>query len=287
MAVNRLPGGVYWALAALASDYTLEIPLRRLARELRLTGRLPQPTWVSVPVRRSRPLSHIVLASARIAAAGMWPIVPVSAGDLGDPGVADRTLGALADAGTREVTVFWPTGAPLVEILDDLVRVISRGDLRRRGLTGISAEGSLGWNVPRYSADLLRALDAAHASGRENAVRVTLLAPSVRAIEPVVEWERSLSAAGNRIPIRLRIPGPAENPAHRAIPMLLGLATAIDENPECLINGVQLMLRGSLARASVFASEVRKGNFVIENTGSGYQFSLLRAHRSKEGRSDD
>lgn len=287
MTVNRLPGDVYWALATLASDYTLELPLHRLARQLRLTECLPPATRVCVPVRRGQPLSHVVRAAGRIAAAGMRPIVPVFAGELGDRGASDRTLGALADAGAREMTAVWPASAPLADVLDDLVRVIARGDLRQKGFTGIAVAGSLGWSFPRYSADLLRAFDTARAAGRENDVDLTLLAPSVRAVESVVEWERALSAAGNRIPIRVRIPGIAQNPARRAIPMMLGLATAIDEDPECLITGVQLMLRGSLARTSVFAREVCKGNFVVENTGTGYQFSLLRAHRSKEGRSDD
>lgn len=287
MAVNRLPGGVYWALATLLSDYTLEIPLHRLAMEPRLSERLPPATRVCIPARRRQPLSYLVRAAARIAAAEMRPVVPVSAGDLRDRPSSARTLGALADAGVREVTVVWPGSARLVDVLDDLVRVLSRAGLRGRGLTRIAVAGSLDWDVLRYSADLLRAFDAARSAGRDNDVDVTLLAPSVRSVESVVEWERALSAAGNRLPIRVRIPGVAQNPARRAVPMMLGLAAAIDGDPECLITGVQLMLHGSLARTSVFAREVCKGNFVVENTDTGYQFSLLRARRSKEGRSDD
>lgn len=286
MSVNWMPGGVYWALATLASDYTLEIPLHRLARELRAAERPPPATRVCVPVRRGRPLSHIVRAAQRIRDADMRPIVSVSAGELGDLRGADRTLGALADAGAREVTAVWPDSADVIDVLDDLARVISLGRLRGSGIAGISVSGGLAGSVPQYSADLLRAFDSVYEAGRENDLDVTLLAPSMQAVESVVEWERILSAAGNRIPIRVRIPGIARNPARRAVPMLLGLAAAIDEDPECLITGVQLKLRGSLATTSVFAHEVGKGNFVVEDTENGYQFSLLSARRSKEGRSD-
>lgn len=287
MAVNRLPGGVYWALATLASDHTLELPLHRMARQLRLADCLAPATRVCVPVRRRRSLSDVVRAADRIASAGLRPIVPVFAGELGDPGAVGRTLGAVADAGAREVTAVWPDSADLVDVLDDLVRVISLGGLLGRGITGVSVAGGLAASVDQYSADLLRAFDSVYAAGRENHVDVTLLAPSVRELESVVEWERALRGAGSRIPIRVRIPGIAQDPARRAIPMLLGLATAIDDDSDCLIAGVQLMLRGSLLRTSVFAREVCKGNFVVENTGSGYQFSLLPAHQSEEGPSDD
>lgn len=287
MAVNRLPGGVYWALATLASDHTLELPLRRLARQLRLAGCLAPGTRVSVPVRRGQPLPDVVRAAARIAAAGLRPIVPVFGGELGNPGAIGRTLGAVADAGARDVTAVWPDSADLVDVLDDLVRVISVGGLRGRGITGITLAGGLAGSVEQYSADLLRALDSLYAAGRENYVAMTLLAPTARAVESVVEWERALRAAGNRIPIRVRIPGIAQDPARRAIPRMLGLATAIDDDSDCLITGVQLMLRGSLARTSVFAREVCNGNFVVENTGGGYHFSLLRAQQAEEGFSDD
>lgn len=286
MAVNRLPGGVYWALATLASDHTLELPLHRMARQLRLAECLAPATRVCVPVRRRQPLSDVVRAASRIAGAGLRPVVPIFAAELGDPGAIGRTLGAVADAGAREVTAVWPDSADLVDVLDDLVRVISLGGLRGRGITGISVAGGLG-NVEGYSADLLRAFDSVYAAGRENHVDVTLLAQSMRALASVVEGERVLRAAGNRIPIRVRIPGIAQDPARRAIPMMLGLATAIDDDSDCLITGVQLMLRGSLLRTSVFAREVCKGNFVVENTGSGYQFSLLPAHGPEEGSSDD
>lgn len=287
MSVNWMPGGVYWALATLASDYTLEIPLHRLARELRAAERPPPATRVCVPVRRRQPLSHSVRAARTIRDAGMRPIVPLSAGELSDLHAADRTFGVLADAGAREVTAVWPDSADVVDVLDDLARVISIGRLRGRGISGISVAGGLAGNVPQFSADLLRAFDSVYDAGRVNDVDVTLLAPSMQAVESVVEWERVLSAAGNRIPIRARIPGIAQNPARRAVPMLLGLAAAVDEDPECLITGVQLKLRGSLAKTSVFAHEVCKGNFVVEDTENGYQFSLLPARRSKEGRPDD
>ncbi|MQA63301.1 MAG: hypothetical protein GEU86_17830 [Actinophytocola sp.] len=188
----------------------------------------------------------------------------------------------MADAGAREVTAVWPDSADLVDVLDDLVRVISLGGLRGRGITGISVAGGLGGNIDHYSADLLRAFDSVYAAGRENHVDVTLLAPTVRELEPVVEWERMLRAAGSRVPIRVRIPGIAQDPARRAIPMMLGLAAAIDDDSDCLITGVQLMLRGSLLRTSVFAREVCNGNFVVEDIGGGYQFSLLRAQQEEE-----
>ncbi|MPY98055.1 MAG: hypothetical protein GEU97_08645 [Actinophytocola sp.] len=278
MTANRSAVDVFWNLATLMDDYALELPSDRLAADALDVDCLRQGSRVCLPLSRGRSLAEAVAAAARIVAAGMRPVVTMAVPDAAESSDFDRALDELAAAGVRELVLLWPATASLTEMLDEVTRVVRWGDPGRRGFTEIGV-GNGGHGVGNGghepSADLLRAFEDAGAASVDHDVGLTLLTPVARSVECATDWERTLRAAGNIFPVRVRLPGITPDPFRRTVPVLLGIAAAAQEDPGCLIFDVQFVLRGHARRTSVFADEIRSGNFVVEDGDYGYQLSML------------
>lgn len=192
----------------------------------------------------------------------------------------DDALAELADVGARELIIRWPASVSPPDLLDNAARLVAECGLGSWGITeiGIVAE-SLAGRQPELSADLLRAFDGVREAGRRYDVGFTLLAPPMRSVDSLVAWECSLRAAGNRLPVRVRLPGIGPNPFRRTVPTLLGLAASVELDPDSLLTELQFSLRGSPGRTTAFADEICRGNFVVEETVSGYRLSLLTARK--------
>lgn len=271
---RRCAVDVFWNLVTLMDDYALELPLPEPSADV-----LPPGARVCLPLGGERPLAEIMTAARRLIAAGMRPVVALAAPGPGASRHIDRTLGALAGIGVRELVLLWPAATSLTSALDDVTRVVCRCDPGRRGFTeiGVATVGHAGLNVGHEpSAELLRAFEEASDVSVAGDIGITLLTPPVRSVESVIAWEQSLRAAGNLFPVRVRLPETGPNPFRHTIPLLLGMAAAAEADPGCLISEVQFVLRGPAEPAAAFADDIRDGNFVVEDSEYGYQLSMLR-----------
>jgi hypothetical protein len=196
-------------------------------------------------------------------------------------GALSNALADLASTGAQEIVIGLPASVAPTEALDRVAQFVTDCDLGRRGFATIGFDAaSLARQRPEPSADLLRAFDAVQVAAKQADLALTMVSPTMRSVEPIIEWERSLREAGNQTPVRVRMPGIESNPFRRIVPLLLGLAAAIETDPECQILGLQFFLRGSPARTSAFAGEICQGNFVVEEGLPGYRLSLLRARKA-------
>ncbi|GAA5125930.1 hypothetical protein [Haloechinothrix salitolerans] len=314
MAPNRrCATDVFWNLATLMDDFALELPSAGLTEDSLRSGCLAEGSRICLSSHRDGSPAEVTEAAAEVVIAGMRPVVTLAAPDpvaVPDPAALDRfdrALDELAAIGVRELVLVWPARTSMSDILDDVTRIVHRCDPGGRGFVDIGVAnvdhgvgsaghsvgsaghsvGSAGHSVEsvghgvgsgghELSADLLRAFEDASAACVDNGVGVTLLTPLTRSAESVVGWERSLRAAGNLFPVRVRLPGVAPSPFRRTVPALLGMAAAAESDPGCLISEVQFVLRGSAGRTAAFAEEIRRGNFVVEDTDYGYRLSMLR-----------
>ncbi|MPY80864.1 MAG: hypothetical protein GEV04_20990 [Actinophytocola sp.] len=279
---RRCAVDVFWNLATLMDDFVLELPFSQLPADALWSGYLPKGSRVCLPLGRGRSLAEVTGAAARIVAAGMRPVVAVAAPDPAESRRFDRALGEFADIGARELVMVWPAAMSAAETLDGLTRVVHRCDPGGKGIRDIGvASGGHGVASGGHelSADLLRAFEDASAACIDSGVGVALLTSLVRSVEQVVEWEHSLRAASNLFRIRARLPGIAASPFRRTVPALLGMAAAAQTDPGCLISEVQFVLRGSAERTAAFANQIRRGNFVIEDSEYGYRLSMLRERK--------
>ncbi len=289
MTADRHAVDVFWNLATLMDDYAFELPADRVAGDAIDIDGLPPDSRVCLPLRRGQSLADVAGTAGQIVAAGMRPVVVLEAPASAEVRCFDQALGELAAVGARECVLLWPAAASLTEVLDDVTGIIRRCDPGHRGYTDIGigngGHGALsgghgavnGGHEP--SADLLRAFEDAGAACVDHDIGLTLLSPVARSADVVIAWERALRVAGNFFPVRVRLPGIAASPFRRTVPVLLGLAAAAQQDPGCQIFDVQFVLRDHVQRTSVFADEIRRGNFVVEAGIYGYQLSMLRERK--------
>lgn len=274
MTRNRRAEDVFWNLAALATDYVLKLPAKQLRPDA-LRSVLRAGTRICVPATGRR-FRDVIGTAAELAGAGMCPVISARAPDSAALRSFDRTLTELRSVGARELVMHWPASAEPVEMLDCTARLVSECDFGDWNFTEITiVAGGHGWREPEPTADLLRAFEAVRIAREQRDVQITLRAPAMRSVRSIVEWERSLRAAGNLLPVRVRLPGIGPNPFQCTVPMLLGMAAALESDRESLLGGLQFVLRGSPVRTSLFADEISSGNFLIEEDRSGYQLVLL------------
>lgn len=272
---RRRAEDVYWNLSSLVGDYVLELPASRRSADALRSGLQPR-TRICVPAR-GRSLPDVLAETAQIAAAGMRPVV-ICRAPVAGPRAFDQAVAALAQVGARELTIRWPSSASPIDVLKGAARLVAECGLGSWGISelGIVSESLAGHN-PEPSAELLRAFEGVRAAGNRYDIGFTLSAPPAHSIESVVAWECALRAAGSRLPVRVRLHGIAPNPFRSTVPMLLGLAAAVESDPRSLLTELQFSLRGSPGRTTAFADEICRGNFVVEETVSGYRLSLLAA----------
>lgn len=274
---RRRAEDVFWNLAALVSDYVLEVPKNQRTPDA-LRQAVRPGTRVCVPVG-AQALPDAATEVTGAATAGVLPIVTMAAPAGSAMRRADGVIAGLAAAGARGLVLRCQSSATPAEVLDSVARLTAECVIGRRGITevAIAADGLADRHAP--SADLLRAFDGLRAAGTDSAVRFTLLAPRVRSVGALVAWERSLRAAGNRFPVRVRLPGIAPNPFRRTVPTLLELGAAIEADPDSMLTDVQFVLRGSASRTAAFADEISSCNFHVEETVSGYRLNLFATRR--------
>ncbi len=286
--------GVFWALTSLMTDYTIDLTPREVSKLAPLDEFLTAGTGVRIAVPPRRPFADVVRTAAQVADAGMRPVVPVAALDMHDVVVLDRALGALAYVGVEDLMLVGGSPRGLARSLDETVRMMAAQRFRRRQFRSIGIGRCLERQPVIDSADLLRAFDAAHIASADHDIKLYLTTRPAFAGESVIGWERYLRAAGNRLPVRVALPGlvparrflrrglshPATNPATNPATTVLELASALEADPACLISGLHFSPRGSAVRTARWADDIGNGNFVVEGgVEHGYELAVLSRRR--------
>jgi methylenetetrahydrofolate reductase (NADPH) len=128
-----------------------------------------------------------------------------------------------------------------------------------------------------------------------------LVTQFVFAAEPVIAWERRIRAAGNRLPVRVGLPGLATiktligharacgiGPSMQVLlrqarniarlmsvsapdALLLDLARHRLDDPDTLLHGVHVYPLGGLARSAAWVQAVAAGEIALQADGAGFE----------------
>lgn len=275
---------MFWTLSMLMTDFSIEVTPREVRRFAPLISILPAGTRVGLTARPTFPTARSHAAASALVWSGMRPVLPLHLSHVADRGQVDRTLARWEHLGVDDIVLEVGVAHDLGTVLDDIVDLLSGPDFRRRRFRsiGVRLDGfrnyGAGTPVPE-SADLLRALDAARGFAHDLGIELYLTTPPTARTHPLVRWERSLRAAGNRLPIRVGLPGPwctdplpwwrpvsSRQDPHR---LVLDLAAAVAQDPDSKAQSVQLFPARSFARTARWALDLGNGNFVIEHDPDG------------------
>ena len=268
-------------IGALLEDYSVEVTPAGAARIPDFTAILPAGTTVNVTFLPGSDIAETVAVCARLTAEGFNPVPHLAARSLES---RDRLEGVLdelaARASVSEVLVIGGGVDRPVGPFDCSMQVLASGLLETYGIRRVGVAGHPEGSPDIRAPELARALAEKNAWARDTGMEVYIETQFCFDADAVAAWERRIRAAGNRLPIRVGIAGPATLRTLVRFAQISGIG-AFDEIPDPA---------GALGGATAFgpgARQVRDHPGGPGRRGSGLagiRTSLLSVWRPREDR---
>jgi len=259
---------------------------------------LPEGTTVNVTfLPGSDPLDTIAVAK-RLADDGMNAVPHIAARSLTDADQLDQLVKAMTvQANVREVLVIGGGVDVPVGAFDNSMQVLKTGILQKYGITHIGVAGHPEGS-PDIPADALaRAISDKNELARAEGLNLYMETQFCFDAKAVLDWERAIRDAGNALPIRIGIPGPATiktlfrfaqisgiGPSMRFITkqarnvaklmtvqsphlLLAGLAEGMAADDNCKLAHFHYYPFGGFAKTAIYASAVADGHIKMRDDG--------------------
>ena len=273
-----------------ASDWSIEVTPTGATKIESFRDCLQPETTVNVTfLPGTDPMDTIVVAQ-RLHNDGMKPVPHLAARSLKDADQLDTLLSAFVEkAGVKEVLVIGGGVDKPVGQFSDSMQVLSTGLIQRHGIRSIGVAGHPEGSPDISDDEIAEALAAKNALAVAEGLDLYIETQFCFEADIVLDWEKRVRAAGNRLPIRIGIPGPATiktlfrfaqisgiGPSMRFIskqarnvaklmtvqsPHLLldGLAEGMANDSECLIRHFHYYPFGGFAKTAAYAQAIADG----------------------------
>jgi methylenetetrahydrofolate reductase (NADPH) len=273
-----------------ASDWSIEVTPTGATKIESFRDCLQPETTVNVTfLPGSDPMDTIAVAQ-RLHNDGMKPVPHLAARSLKDADQLDTLLSAFVEkAGVKEVLVIGGGVDKPVGQFSDSMQILSTGLIQRHGIRSIGVAGHPEGSPDISDDEIAEALAAKNALAVAEGLDLYIETQFCFESDIVLDWEKRVRAAGNRLPIRIGIPGPATiktlfrfaqisgiGPSMRFIskqarnvaklmtvqsPHLLldGLAEGMANDSECLIRHFHYYPFGGFAKTAAYAQAIAEG----------------------------
>jgi len=285
-------------IAAFLADCTVEVTPRGAARIEDFRAVLPAGSKVYVTFLPGSDFAETLATVRRLREEGMEPVPHIAARSVPSAALLESWLKSLQrEGGIREALlvgggVSRPAGpfASSMEVLE--TGLLEAHGVRRLGVAG-HPEGSP--DIPE--TEIAAALAAKNAYARQSGLDMYIVTQFCFESAPVLAWERRLRQEGNRLPVRIGLPGLATigtllkhaqacgvGPSIRVLTrqaaslarlmtvrqpdlLLRDLALAAVRDPDCLVRGCHLYPLGGLRRSVDWMQAVQRGDFRMDRHG--------------------
>ena len=278
-------------IAKSASDWSIEVTPAGATKIESFAGILEEGTTVNVTfLPGSDPLDTIATAK-RLADDGMNAVPHIAARSLQNKEQLDDLLKRMtSEANVREVLVIGGGVDNPVGEFDCTMQVLQTGLIQKYGITHIGVSGHPEGS-PDISADqLAQAISQKNEFARKEGLSLYMETQFCFDPAAVLAWEKIIRQAGNQLPIRIGIPGPATiktlfrfaqisgiGPSMRFIAkqarnvaklmtvqspheLLAGLAEGMAADNKCLLQHFHYYPFGGFAKTATYAKAVEQGN---------------------------
>ena len=278
-------------IAKSASDWSIEVTPAGATKIESFAGILEEGTTVNVTfLPGSDPLDTIATAK-RLADDGMNAVPHIAARSLQNKEQLDDLLKRMtSEANVREVLVIGGGVDNPVGEFDCTMQILQTGLIQKYGITHIGVSGHPEGS-PDISADqLAQAISQKNEFARKEGLSLYMETQFCFDPAAVLAWEKTIRQAGNQLPIRIGIPGPATiktlfrfaqisgiGPSMRFIAkqarnvaklmtvqsphvLLAGLAEGIAADNKCLLQHFHYYPFGGFAKTAAYAKAVEQGN---------------------------
>ena len=278
-------------IAKSASDWSIEVTPAGATKIESFAGILNEGTTVNVTfLPGSDPLDTIATAK-RLADDGMNAVPHIAARSLQNKEQLDDLLKRMtSEANVREVLVIGGGVDNPVGEFDCTMQILQTGLIQKYGITHIGVSGHPEGS-PDISADqLAQAISQKNEFARKEGLSLYMETQFCFDPAAVLAWEKTIRQAGNQLPIRIGIPGPATiktlfrfaqisgiGPSMRFIAkqarnvaklmtvqspheLLAGLAEGMAADNKCLLQHFHYYPFGGFAKTAAYAKAVEQGN---------------------------
>gem|GEM_PF-42629 len=289
------------AIIDFVGDYSAEVTPGQADKVADFGALLPKGIAINVTFLPGSDFEDTLRVCRRLTNEGYVPVPHLAARSIPDEATLDTWLARLvAEANVEEVLciaggVTNPVGefSSTMEWLD--TGLLDKHGIRRVGIAG-HPEGSP--DIP-YDA-LVSALAWKNAFSERTGADLTIVTQFCFEAAPIINWDRAMREAGNRLPIRIGVPGPATfttllkyaqmagiGPSMRfltrqtrnvaklmtvAAPdkLVHDLANYWATDPDCGIQNCHFYPLGGLKKTAGWINGVRDGAFTLRRDGKGF-----------------
>lgn len=290
-----------WASSLLA-DFTVETTPGTAAKTPDYRALLRPGTKVAVTFLPGSSFEDTIATSLRLRREGFEPLPHLAARSFPSRDVFEQGMARLVgEAGVEEAVVLAGAVPSPLGPFDSSMALLETGVLDRLGIRRLGVAGHPEGSPDIRDEDIAAALAWKNAFAERSGAQLHIVTQFCFEAEPIIAWDRRIRAEGNRLPIRIGLPGlatlktllaharncgvgasmtflikQARNVAKLmtvSAPdrLVLDLARYRATDPDCGIEGVHLYPLGGLRRTAEWGYAVADGDFSLKRDGKGLE----------------
>ena len=281
-----------------ATDWSIEVTPTGATKIESFRDCLNPGTTVNVTFLPGSDPADTVAVAQRLHNDGMRPVPHLAARSLKDAGQLDELLAAYtAQCGVEEVLVIGGGVDKPVGAFTSSMEVLQTGLIQKHGIRSIGVAGHPEGSPDITDDEIAEALAAKNELADREGLGLYIETQFCFEPDMVLDWEKRVRDQGNRLPIRIGIPGPATiktlfrfaqisgiGPSMRFVakqaknvaklmtvqsPHLLiaGLAEGMAADEDCLIQHLHFYPFGGFAKTAAYAGAIAEGRIELLSKG--------------------
>ena len=214
-------------IVELARGFSIETTPKQALKVDSFAACLPKGTRVFIALIPGEALNNMVDLAARLVAEGMVPVPHVPARSLEDMATFERYLTRLHAVGVREALVLAGGLATPVGDLTDSMQLLASGMFERLGFEQLYVAGHPEGSPDISASELARALAFKNEFAAKTGLPLTVTTQFSFDAELILRWSRAIADAGNVLPIRIGVAGPASVTALLKYAKMCGVGASV------------------------------------------------------------
>jgi methylenetetrahydrofolate reductase (NADPH) len=290
------------AIAKAGANWSIEVTPTGATKIDSFAALLAENTSVNVTFLPGTDPNDTIAVAKRLSDEGMNAIPHIAARSLSDKDQLDGLLKRMtSEANVSEVLVIGGGVDKPVGAFDNTMQVLNTGLIQKYGISRIGVSGHPEGSPDIHDDALAQAIADKNAFAVSEGLSLYMETQFCFDAAAVLSWERAIREAGNALPIRVGIPGPATiktlfrfaqisgiGPSMRFIAkqarnvaklmtvqsphlLLAGLANGMSNAPtgedKCLIQHFHYYPFGGFAKTAAYADAVAKGHINLTKDG--------------------
>lgn len=198
------------AIRSFVTGYSVEVTPKGAAKVEDFRTLLRPGTSVFITFVPGAELADSIATAERLRGEGFNPVPHLAARSMNGKTILDQGLARLAgEAGVTEVLCIGGTARDPAGEFSDTMQMLDTGLFDKHGIRRIGVAGHPEGSPDIPEAAILEALKWKNTFAERTGADIYVATQFCFEAAPIIAWDRAIQAAGNRLPVRVGIPGVA------------------------------------------------------------------------------